>query len=275
MKGYLNNDSATAEAFTEDGWVRSGDVGFVKGGNFYVIDRTKDLIKVRGWQVSPAEIEASLLEHPDILDAGVIGVAAKDGTGEVPEAFIVRKEGSGLEEKDVKDFLSVRLARYKGVDDVQFVEKIPRNPTGKILRRVLRDSRKATRSLTSDQIVASAYSTAIKDLDQYQRQLVAEKGCDIKIETKFDPNASMGVLSQTLTIDTSRTNGGHSRTESNASALTEASTIDSFGPATPRTPRSIDGSEEIAKSKKRKGEPLSPSKHKRRSARIGVRVRAT
>ena len=104
MKGYLNNSVATKEAFSEDGWVRTGDVGYVRSGRWYIIDRTKDLIKVRGWQVSPAEIEASLLEHKDILDAAVIGVAALDGSGEVPLAFVVRKEEVSWSNKRLNRF---------------------------------------------------------------------------------------------------------------------------------------------------------------------------
>lgn len=168
MKSYLHNSLATSEAFTSDGWVRTGDVGYVKEGNWYIIDRTKDLIKVRGWQVSPAEIEVALLEHCDVLDAGVIGVPAKDGCGEAPLAFVVRKEGSDLKEDGVKEFLSGRLARYKNVEDVEFVERIPRNPTGKILRRLLKDSRES-KELTSQPEVAKAYVTALQRLDAYEQ----------------------------------------------------------------------------------------------------------
>lgn len=282
MKGYLNNPTSTAEAFTEDGWVRSGDVGFVRDGQYYVIDRTKDLIKVRGWQVSPAEIEASLLEHPDILDAAVIGMPSKDGCGEVPQGFVVRKEGRNLEEKDIKDFLGVRLARYKGVKEVQFVDKIPRNPTGKILRRILRDSRSA-QSVTPDQVVASAYSNAIKDLDKSQQERNSDRCSDtqsrlgsLSAPSVVEENKFPGVLRtegrpELLMIDTSRP--GHRRTESQDSCLTDASTIDSFGPPTPT--RTEEAAESTKSSRKRKGELISPSTVKRRSARIGViRVRA-
>jgi hypothetical protein len=223
MKGYLNNSVATAEAFTE----------------------------------------ASLHEHPDIIDAGVIGVAAKDGCGEVPQAFVVLKEDSKLEEKDVKEFLRVRLARYKGVEEVQFVDRIPRNPTGKILRRVLRDSRKA-QPLTPDPVVASAYSTAIKDMDKYQRERDSERGSET--------SSRLGSLSEPSTTEKSRP--GHRRTESQDSCLTDASTVDSLGPATP--PRIEEVVETTKTDRKRKGELISPSTVKRRSARLGViRVRAT
>ncbi|KAH7409677.1 hypothetical protein BKA64DRAFT_732290 [Cadophora sp. MPI-SDFR-AT-0126] len=156
MAGYLNNIPATAEARTPDGWIRTGDVGYVQDGNWYVIDRTKDLIKVRGWQVSPAEIEAALLEHPAIQDAGVIASSARDGCGEVPLAFVAKNGSREISEHDVKEFLGTRLARYKNVEEVEFVDFIPRNPTGKILRRVLRDER-VERERTKDELAAVEY----------------------------------------------------------------------------------------------------------------------
>ncbi|RFU29526.1 hypothetical protein B7463_g6819, partial [Scytalidium lignicola] len=168
MMGYLNNHAATSAAFSQDGWVRTGDVGFVRDKKWYVVDRTKDLIKVRGWQVSPVEIEVTLQEHDLVADAAVIGVAGKDGTEEVPVAFVVKAQDS-LQEEDIKTFLGKRLARYKGVDRVIFVDSIPRNPTGKILRRVLRDSRGESKVIGC-QAAVTAYSTAIKDLDKYNQE---------------------------------------------------------------------------------------------------------
>ena len=168
MAGYLNNIPATAEARTSDGWIRTGDVGYVRDGNWYVIDRTKDLIKVRGWQVSPAEIEAALLEHPGIQDAGVVASPANDGCGEVPLAFVVKNGSTEINEHDVVEFLGARLARYKNVEGVEFVASIPRNPTGKILRRVLRDER-AERERLRGQLAAVEYRSALLELDAYQR----------------------------------------------------------------------------------------------------------
>ncbi|TVY75745.1 Acyl-CoA ligase [Lachnellula suecica] len=165
MRGYLNNPIGTADAFSTDGWVRSGDVGYVKNGKWYVVDRTKDLIKVRGWQVSPAEIEAVIIEHPEVADAAVIGVASDDGTGEVPHGFVVRAKDTEVSEESIKAFLGERLARYKEVDKVIFVDRIPRNPTGKILRRVLRDAREPTIQ-TPDQKAAAEYSNALRNLEQ-------------------------------------------------------------------------------------------------------------
>jgi acyl-coenzyme A synthetase/AMP-(fatty) acid ligase len=156
------------------------------------------LIKVRGWQVSPAEIEAVLVEHPGIADAAVIGVAASDETGEVPQAFVVRAEGGQIEEEDVKSFLRERLARYKEVEQVVFVDRIPKNPTGKILRRVLRAAREGQIS-TPDQEAATAYAKALRDLGK--RELVR------KVRSPSDRRSS--------------------RTQSRRASLTDASTIES------------------------------------------------
>ncbi|KAL3424530.1 4-coumarate-CoA ligase-like protein 2 [Phlyctema vagabunda] len=240
MKGYLNNATATAEAFTPDGWVRSGDVGFVRKGKWYVIDRTKDLIKVRGWQVSPAEIEAVILEHPDVADAAVIGVAARDTSGEVPHGYVVRKPGSQVNENDIKSFLATRLARYKSVDAVKFIDHIPRNPTGKILRRVLRDS-KGTQIVPADQSAAMAYSNAIKTLERLQQSRNAERRAAMS-----KPPA---------------------RSHSRSASLTDASTIDLSEPPSPSPGLVSDETGlpvvEDFQSLKRKAEELSPVRIKR------------
>lgn len=214
MKGYLNNASGTADAFSEDGWVRTGDVGYVKEGRWYVIDRTKDLIKVRGWQVSPAEIETVLVEHPEIADAAVIGIAARDGTGEVPQGFIVRAQGSQIQEEDVRSFLGERLARYKQVDEVVFVDRIPRNPTGKILRRVLRAERQPQMP-TPDQEAAIAYSNALREM---QKKELARKSRSPSDGESSKTHSRTASLTDASTIASSNT---HSRNTS----LTDASTI--------------------------------------------------
>ncbi|CAL3964357.1 unnamed protein product [Diplocarpon coronariae] len=172
MTGYLGDPAATAAARTPDGWTRTGDVGYVRRGDWYTIDRTKDLIKVRGWQVSPAEIEAALLEHPGVRDAGVVAAAAADGWGEVPWAFVVRSGAGAVDELGVRAFLGARLARYKNVGGVEFVAEIPRNPTGKILRRVLRDAQSQLQGERpgsgGGQAAAIEYASALKDLYAYQ-----------------------------------------------------------------------------------------------------------
>jgi len=139
MRGYLNRPDATAEALTADGWLRTGDMARIDAnGNVIVGDRLKEFIKVKGFQVAPAEVEGALLEHELVLDACVIAVP-DERSGERPKAFVVRKEGSGLSADDLTAELSRRLAEYKLPREIQFVESIPKSPAGKILRRLLRD----------------------------------------------------------------------------------------------------------------------------------------
>ncbi|OCK82385.1 acetyl-CoA synthetase-like protein [Lepidopterella palustris CBS 459.81] len=169
MLGYLGQEEETREAFDPEGYFKTGDVGYVEEdglGNVWVVDRKKDLIKVRGWQVSPSEVEAALRCHENILDIVVVavgptadgaGVGAGTGTGagaggavwetsnrydegvaEVPRAYIVRQPGRRLTEGDVKAFAKTMLARYKIPEQVVFVDEIPRSSTGKILRNEIR-----------------------------------------------------------------------------------------------------------------------------------------
>jgi acyl-CoA synthetase (AMP-forming)/AMP-acid ligase II len=134
MQGYLNNDAATAAAL-EDGWLRTGDVVTVDGdGWFTVVDRIKELIKVRGHQVAPAELEALLVAHPAVSDACVIGVPDEE-IGEAPKAFVVLRERIALDE--LQRYVSERVARHKRIRHVEEVDAIPKSPSGKILRRVL------------------------------------------------------------------------------------------------------------------------------------------
>ncbi|MCJ1250868.1 hypothetical protein MMC30_008096 [Trapelia coarctata] len=138
--GYVGNPIATAELFHSPGWVRSGDIAYARNGKYYIVDRIKDIIKVRSWQVSPAELENVLLQHPQVIDVAVIGVPDHGISGEVPHAFVVKAERSEeLRLAELKAFMVERLARYKIIEGVSFVDSIPRNPAGKILRRVLRE----------------------------------------------------------------------------------------------------------------------------------------
>ena len=142
--GYLNNPSATANALTEDGYFRTGDVGFQDPqGNFYITDRIKELIKYKGFQVAPAELEGLLIGHEKVTDACVIGAYDSAQATEVPRAFIVTSE-SGVDRdvlaKEITDWLNTRVAKHKRLrGGVRFVDEIPKSATGKILRRVLRD----------------------------------------------------------------------------------------------------------------------------------------
>ncbi|KAL5360469.1 hypothetical protein BJX96DRAFT_184557 [Aspergillus floccosus] len=141
--GYYNNPEATKDAFTADGWFKSGDIGVRKNGLFYIVDRKKELIKYKGLQVAPAELEALLLSHPQIMDAAVIGVAAPDGSGnEVPRAYIVADQKK-ITEDEVKEFVKANLAHYKQLrGGVIFLPAIPKSLSGKILRRELREQAK-------------------------------------------------------------------------------------------------------------------------------------
>ncbi|MFC6639704.1 AMP-binding enzyme [Sulfitobacter sediminilitoris] len=140
MKGYLNNAKATAETIVEDGWLRTGDIAhFDSDGYLFITDRLKELIKYKGFQVAPAELEAELVTHPSIADAAVIGIP-DDEAGELPKAFIVATQGQAAPSlEDIQDYLKDRLAHYKQVRLLEVVDEIPKSASGKILRRMLRD----------------------------------------------------------------------------------------------------------------------------------------
>jgi acyl-CoA synthetase (AMP-forming)/AMP-acid ligase II len=136
MLGYLNNPEATAATITEDGWLRSGDIGRRdENGYFFVVDRLKELIKYHGYQVPPAELEALLLTHPDVQDAAVIGVADADGE-ETPKAFVVPR--GELDPAALMAWVADRVAPHKKIRQVAFVDAIPKSSSGKILRKDLR-----------------------------------------------------------------------------------------------------------------------------------------
>ncbi|KAI6184539.1 AMP-binding enzyme [Aphelenchoides bicaudatus] len=138
MLGYLNRPKATAETLDTDGWLYTGDIGYLDENNcLYIVDRLKELIKVKGLQVAPAELEAVLLTHPLVGDCAVIGISDAK-TGEAPKAFIVKKS-KDLTAESIHQFLKGKVAEYKQLKAIEFVQAIPRSPSGKILRRELRD----------------------------------------------------------------------------------------------------------------------------------------
>ena len=138
FKGYWNDDEATARALTSDGWLRTGDVAVADDEGFLsIVDRAKDLIIVSGFNVFPAEVEDTLLEHPDVAEVAVVGVAHPH-TGEAVKAFVVPESGSSITESDVQAFCAGRLARYKCPATVTFVDALPHGLAGKLLRRALR-----------------------------------------------------------------------------------------------------------------------------------------
>jgi acyl-CoA synthetase (AMP-forming)/AMP-acid ligase II len=139
MRGYWNAPDATS-AVLRDGWYYSGDIAAIERDQYFVVDRRKEMIKYKGFPVAPAEVEAVLLEHPAVRDCGVIG-RPDAAVGEIPCAFVVLRDGrpgSVLLEDELCSFVADRLTAYKQPRDIRFVSSIPRNPSGKILRRELR-----------------------------------------------------------------------------------------------------------------------------------------
>jgi acyl-CoA synthetase (AMP-forming)/AMP-acid ligase II len=139
MAGYWGNDTATAQTIDVDGFLHTGDLARVDAsGCIYIVDRLKELIKYKGYQVPPAELEALLLTHPGIADVAVVG-AIDDASGqEVPKAFVVTQPDASLSEEQITDFVARKVAPYKKIRQVEFIDAIPKSPTGKILRKVLR-----------------------------------------------------------------------------------------------------------------------------------------
>nr|GMC50220.1 4-coumarate--CoA ligase-like 6 [Ipomoea batatas] len=138
MKGYLNNGEASKNAVDEDGWLHTGDiVYFDEDGYLYVHDRLKEMIKYKGFQIAPADLESVLMSHPHITDAAVTS-ASNEEVGEIPVAFVVKTEGCGLSQAAVIDFVAKQVAPYKKVRKVYFTKSIPKSAQGKILRKELR-----------------------------------------------------------------------------------------------------------------------------------------
>ena len=147
MKGYLNNPDATAATIDANGWLHTGDIGTVDDeGYLTVVDRLKELIKVKGFQVAPAELESLLMGHPQIADVAVIPVA-DDEAGEVPKAFVVARGPVTADE--VISFIHPQVAPYKRLRYVEFIDSIPKSPSGKILRRILVQRERASRTAAS------------------------------------------------------------------------------------------------------------------------------
>jgi acyl-CoA synthetase (AMP-forming)/AMP-acid ligase II len=141
MKGYLNNPEATAHTIDPDGWLHTGDIGYVDSdGFFFLVDRLKELIKYKGFQVPPAELEAILLSHPSIADAAVIPVPDEEA-GEIPKAYVVKK--NGVSEDEIMSYVAERVAPHKKIRRVEFIDEIPKSASGKILRRVLIEKERA------------------------------------------------------------------------------------------------------------------------------------
>jgi acyl-CoA synthetase (AMP-forming)/AMP-acid ligase II len=138
MQGYLNNEEATAATIDSDGWLHTGDVAVVDDdGYFEIVDRLKELIKYKGYQVAPAELEALMQTHPQVADVAVIGIPDEE-CGELPKAFVVAADG-GLDKDELMAWVAGQVSPQKKIRMVEEIEAIPKSPSGKILRRELRD----------------------------------------------------------------------------------------------------------------------------------------
>jgi acyl-CoA synthetase (AMP-forming)/AMP-acid ligase II len=141
MKGYLNNRAATDQILDPDGWLHTGDIGHADpDGDFYIVDRLKELIKYKGYQVPPAELEAILLTHPAVADAAVIP-SPNEEAGEVPKAFVVLK--SPITPEALMEYVAGRVAPHKKIRLVEMIDEIPKSASGKILRRKLVERERA------------------------------------------------------------------------------------------------------------------------------------
>jgi acyl-CoA synthetase (AMP-forming)/AMP-acid ligase II len=142
MQGYLRNPEATARTIDADGWLHTGDIGHVDAdGFFFIVDRLKELIKYKGYQVPPAELEAILLSHPAVSDAAVIPVPDEEA-GEIPKAFVVLSD-PGFDAESLMAYVAEHVAPYKRIRRVEVIDAIPKSASGKILRRVLVDRERA------------------------------------------------------------------------------------------------------------------------------------
>jgi 4-coumarate--CoA ligase len=147
FKGYLNNPAGTANTFSSDGYFKTGDIGYVDAyGNFYITDRLKELIKYKGFQVAPAELEGLLISHPKVNDVAVLGIYDAAQATEIPRAYVVLAQGvhRGKEtEEEIVNWFDARVAGHKRLRaGVRFVDEIPKTASGKILRRVLKQKAK-------------------------------------------------------------------------------------------------------------------------------------
>ncbi|XP_011098731.1 4-coumarate--CoA ligase-like 1 isoform X2 [Sesamum indicum] len=140
MKGYYKNEHETTLTIDKDGWLHTGDIGYIDDDeDVFIVDRIKELIKYKGFQVAPAELEAILLSHPSVEDAAVVGIP-DDEAGEIPAACVVMNNKAKESEEDMMGYVSSNVASYKRVRVLQFVDAIPKSPSGKIMRRLIKEN---------------------------------------------------------------------------------------------------------------------------------------
>ena len=151
MQGYWKAPEETARAL-RNGWLYTGDIGHVDAeGYTYIVDRKKEMIKYKGFGIAPAELESLLMEHPAVMDSAVIGVP-DDEAGELPKGFVVIRQGHSATPEEILDFANGKLAGYKKLHEVEFIDAIPKVPSGKILRRELKEREKALRFRKDEQL---------------------------------------------------------------------------------------------------------------------------
>ncbi|WCJ38779.1 4-coumarate--CoA ligase-like 1 [Euphorbia peplus] len=139
MQGYYKNEEETARTIDKEGWLHTGDIGYIDDdGDIFIVDRIKELIKYKGFQVAPAELEAILLSHPSVEDAAVVPLPDEEA-GEIPAACVVINKQAKQNEEDIINYVAKNIASYKKIRVVQFVDSIPKSPSGKIMRRLLKD----------------------------------------------------------------------------------------------------------------------------------------
>ncbi|KAJ0043606.1 hypothetical protein Pint_17463 [Pistacia integerrima] len=136
-EGYVGEPEATSATLVCDGWMRTGDLCYIdENGFLFIVDRLKELIKYKGYQVAPAELEQVLISHPQVADAAVIPYPDKE-TGQVPMAIVVRQPQNTLNETEIMDFVAKQVAPYKKIRRVAFINSIPKSAAGKLLRKDL------------------------------------------------------------------------------------------------------------------------------------------
>lgn len=139
MLGYMDNPEASAKAFADGGWLSTGDYGHKADGKVFFSGRKKDIIKVNAYQVSPAEVEARLKQHHSIKDAAVIGIEGASRKGDLVRAYVVVREGTDFVEVEIKSYLKEHLSSYEIPTEFESIDSIPKSPTGKIERRLLKE----------------------------------------------------------------------------------------------------------------------------------------
>lgn len=214
MQGYLGAEEATREALDAEGWLHTGDVGHVNAeGRLHVTDRAKEFIKFKGYQVSPSELEAILTSHPSVADAAV--VASPDSeSGEIPKAFVVKSRP--VAEAELLQFVAERVAPYKKIREVEFIDRIPKTPAGKILRRILTENERAAaqRKLLDedrieDRIIVRRHGAVLEIcLDRPRKMNAFDKDMFMGLGRALalledDPQLRVGVLRANGTVFTS------------------------------------------------------------------------